>query len=210
MVATVLALATIWAIGPRVGGPAASSPVGSSAVGSGLSQPSQTLAGSSRRMIAGGISVLVPAGWHFLQLPAPSGAGVALAALANFDLQARCGVEASAAACIASLPLAAGDIIVTIANDDTAMTIAQIAAPSGIDAEIDGMPAALQFVEAPPGMEVTGVVAPPGCDAHRAWWIGRPSSATGWLDIEACSAFADRNAFRAAVDEIARSVLFGS
>jgi hypothetical protein len=108
------------------------------------------------------------------------------------------------------MPLVAGDIVVTIANDDTSMTIAQVASPSGFDATFDGLPAVLQVVEAPPGTQVRGVTAQPGCDAHRAWWIGRPSSLTGWLDIEACSASADRDAFRAVVDGIARSVVFGS
>jgi hypothetical protein len=213
VVVAVLALATIPSgIGPSVGGPATASPTGSSpaASGQGPSQPSPTLASSSPLPIAGGLSVHVPAGWHVVDLAAAGGGGAPLVALADFDLEARCGAGASAGACIASLRLVAGEIVVTIANDDTATAIAQVASPSGFDATIDGMPAVLQVVEVPPGTQVRGVPAQPGCDAHRAWWIGRPSSPTGWLDVEACSASVDRVAFRAVVDGIARSVVFGA
>jgi hypothetical protein len=194
-----------------MGSSATASPMGSSATASGQapSQPGQTPASSSPRPIAGGVSVRVPAGWHVVDL-AGGGSGAPLAALANFDLEARCGTGSAAGTCIAGLTLATGEIVVAIGNDDNARTIAQVASPSGFDAKIDGMPAVLQVVEAPPGTEVQGIAAQPGCDAHRAWWIGRPGSPTGWLDVEACSASADRDAFRAVVDGIARSVVFRS
>jgi hypothetical protein len=155
----------------------------------------------------GGYSFRAPVGWQVLQLALGPSTG-SEAAIANFDLRARCGEGPAAASCVTGLRLAPSEIVVTLANDDNGRTIAEVTSPGGPDAQIDGMAAVLQVVEAAPGTQVTGVQVQPGCDAHRAWWIARPSAPKGWLDVEACSARADRSAFRDAVDAIARSVVF--
>jgi hypothetical protein len=133
--------------------------------------------------------------------------GATLVAFANFDLAGACGSGATAAPCVATVHLGPGEMLATVAVYPGPMDITAVEPPTGWSARIDGMPAALQIVEEPVGTQVTGVTAQPGCDAHRAWWIGRPG-APGWIDIEACAAGPDRSAFRERVDELAASVVF--
>jgi len=153
------------------------------------------------------LSLRAPAGWHAVVLDATGPDGATLVAFANFDLAGACGSGAGAAPCVAGVHLGPGEMLATVAVYPGPMDITAVEPPTGWSARIDGMPAALQIVEAPVGTQVTGVTAQPGCDAHRAWWIGRPG-APGWVDIEACSAGPDRSGFRARVDELAASVVF--
>ncbi len=153
------------------------------------------------------LSLRAPAGWHAVMLDPSGPDGATLVAFANFDLAGACGSGVAAAPCVARVHLAPGDMLATVAIYPGPMDITAVEPPTGWSARIDGMPAALQIVEEPVGTQVTGVTAQPGCDAHRAWWIGRPG-APGWIDIEACSAGADRSEFRARVDDLAASVVF--
>jgi len=153
------------------------------------------------------LSLRAPAGWHTVMLDATGPDGTTLVAFANFDLAGVCGSGAAAAPCVATVHLEPGEMLATVAVYPGPMDITAVEPPTGWSAHIDGMPAARQIVEEPVGTQVTGVTAQPGCDAHRAWWIGRPSP-PGWIDIEACSAGPDRSQFRARVDELAASVVF--
>ena len=179
--------------------PASGSPVGSALPGS---------AGPGGALIQlRDFSLRAPAGWQAVMLDPTGPAGATLVAFANFDLAGACGSGAVGAPCVARVRLAPGEMLATVAIYPGPMDIAAVEPPTGWSARIDGMPAALQVVEEPVGTQVIGVTAQPGCDAHRAWWIGRPGE-PGWIDIEACSAGADRSEFRARVDDLAASVVF--
>jgi len=158
--------------------------------------------------LAGGITLQIPTGWAVVAPGADIAGGGLLAAAANFDLPKQCEGQASVRSCVDSLRLGPGDIVLTMANDETAMRIEDIAVPGVPTERIDAMPAVLQIVEAAPGTPISGVLGPRGCDAHRAWWIARPGRATGWLDLEACSSRADRADFHRSVDGVARSTVF--
>jgi len=192
---------------PRTSASSAASATESAAASASPTTPPSSVALGPSVLMPGGFSFRAPVGWQVLQLALGPSTG-SEAAIASFDLRARCGDGPAAASCVAGLRLAPGEIVVTIASDDNGRTIAEVTSPGGPDAQIDGMPAVLQVVEAAPGTQITGVQVQPGCDAHRAWWIARPSAPKGWLDVEACSARADRSNFRDAVDAIARSVVF--
>jgi hypothetical protein len=201
----------------RVGAP----DTGAAGVGASPSQSATSLSASGRPAVSPtpdslasgdliqfpGFSLRAPAGWHVVALDAAGPEGTTLVALANFDLAGVCGSGATAVKCVAEVPLAPGQMLATVAIYPGPMDITDVEPPGGWSAIIDGMPAALQIVEAPVGTQVTGVMVQPGCDAHRAWWIGRPN-ARGWIDIEACSAGLDRSRFRALVDDLAAGVVF--
>jgi len=154
-----------------------------------------------------GFSLRAPVGWHVVPLDAAGLGGTPLAALANFDVAGVCGSGATAVKCVDEVHLAPGQMLATVAIYPGPMDITDVEPPGGWSAIIDGMPAALQIVEVPVGTQLTGVMVQPGCDAHRAWWVGRPN-ARGWIDIEACSAGLDRSEFRALVDHLAAGVVF--
>ena len=159
------------------------------------------------QQILSGITVRVPVGWQMVTVDQDiKGPRVALA---NFLVQTICG-EMATSACLDGHRLTSGEILVTISNDDNAHTLSEVMPATGPDALIGGMPAVVQVVENPPGTSITGVEAPPGCDAHRAWWIARPTSKTGWLAVDACSARADRVEFESIVDGLARSIEFST
>jgi len=183
------------------------SPTASSAGGSPSSSPPSGSAGPGGAFIQlRDLSLRAPAGWHVAMLDPQAPDGATLVAFANFDLAGACG-SGAATPCVARVHLEPGEMLATVAIYPGMMDITAVEPPTGWSARIDGMPAALQVVEGPVGTQVTGVTAQPGCDAHRAWWIGRPG-APGWVDIEACSAGPDRREFRARVDELAASVVF--
>lgn len=172
-----------------------------------LASPTGPAFETRRVELAGGIALRVPTTWEAITDPGVLGAS-GLAALANFDLIGRCGGRAPLMGCAATLQLGSGDIVLTVANDESPARLAGLAVLSAAPQRIDGSEALLQVVEGSPGTTLIGVTVPPGCDAHRAWWIARPGQAAGWLDLEACSSRADRRGFRLAVDTVAQSVAF--
>ncbi|MFN8630647.1 MAG: hypothetical protein U0838_10115 [Chloroflexota bacterium] len=212
-VAAVSMLSSGLGIGTGLG--QGSRPGGEASSGAAVSpQPSQSGAASdgialgSRFEVADGITLRAPEGWTVTLPGADISGGGAMAVMANFDLAKRCTGRPNLLACAASVHLGRGEIIATLSSDETPMRIEDIVVPDAVAQHIDGMLAVLQLVEAPAGTQITGVAVPPGCDAHRAWWITRPDHATGWLDVEACSADADRGVFRSAVDGLAQSIQF--
>jgi hypothetical protein len=191
-----------------VGAGPSSSPTAVGGTGSPVPSPASGSAGHGGVLVQlRDLSLRAPAGWHAVMLDATGPDGATLVAFANFDLAGACGSGAAAAPCVATVHLGPGEMLATVAVYPGPMDITAVEPPTGWSARIDGMPAALQIVEEPVGTQVTGVTAQPGCDAHRAWWIGRPG-APGWIDIEACAAGPDRSEFRARVDELAASVVF--
>ena len=202
-----VAAGTLTFLGAGTGpGPGSPVPTGSARVSLSPSAASSALELGTPRAIGGGITLRVPVGWT-LVTTAGGTTGEVSAAIANFDLAQRCQAQA-VTSCVDAIRLGPGDVVLTVANDETPMRIPDLAAPSDAVGRVDGMPAALQVVEAPPGTQITGVLVPAGCDAHRAWWIQRPGKPLGWLDIEACSSRADRGVFGAIVDAVAQSVVF--
>ena len=200
-----VAAGTLIAVGAGTGSRSAV-PTGSVLVSQSPSGALSALELGAPRAIGGGITLRVPVGWT-LVTTAGGTTGEVSAAIANFDLAQRCHAQ-PVKACADAIRLGSGDVVLTVSNDETPMRIPDLAGPSDAAGRVDGMPAALQVVEAPPGTQITGVLVPAGCDAHRAWWIQRPGKPLGWLDLEACSSRADRGVFRAVVDGIAQSVDF--